>query len=447
MSGVEPPPAGSWNFDGDESSFRNSTEWQGGFKIGKHGVKSFEPVKVDGLEGNLFPMAETIEFDEDFDADLRNNDEIQELTDTHQNRGSTITIAERHAFQKIFSDIFESSQRSSSKKEDLFSDSDTETDAGQGNQQKAKSKLNNILTSAMRRERPKTQEGMEAAVGRYPPALRAAAARAMGLIDDEANHEEATSRRGKALDTEQLEALREPERARVEGLMKNAQSDFELWEIMEKEVFPLIKKLGLEDAPKVQDAVVHKGVKNKKERRKKSTTEALPEEKGPLKPNQTPVSEKDNGISPLSLYGPLYPSYILLGLRLLDRGFAKPSPLALSILPRIKSLGFISHVLGASTQFYNELLRVYRYRQDDFRGMVNLLAEMENSALDVDEETLEIVLDVMRTQLSVHRGEKGPAIQALWSMAEFAPNKFRAIRDSIQRSIDDRKEANGQFRY
>jgi hypothetical protein len=442
--------ASNWEYDPKKSSFRDSTEGQGGFKIKKHGVKSFEPDNFENLEGNIFAMPETIDFDEDFndedfDNDLPNKDEIQELTDTHQNRRSTITIAERHAFQKIFSDIFENSQHSNSKKEALFTNDDTEIVAVP-DQHKAKSKLDNILTSAMRREWPQTREGMEAAVDRYPPALRAAAARAMGLVDVEANHEEATSREGKALDTEELEALREPERTRVEGLMKNAESDFELWEIMEKEVFSLIARLGLEDAPKVQNAAVPRGTKNKKGG-KKSTTETVPEEKEPSEPCQSLVSEAHDGVSPLSLYGPLYPSYLLLGLRLLDRGFAKPSSLAFSILPRIKSLGFISHVLGASTQFYNELLRIYRYRQDDFRGMFNLLTEMERSALEVDEETLEIVLDVMRTQYSIRRGEKGTAIRALWSMPEFMQNKFRVWRDNIQYAISEREEAKSHFRY
>ena len=194
--------ASNWEYDPKKSSFRDSTEGQGGFKIKKHGVKSFEPDNFENLEGNIFAMPETIDFDEDFndedfDNDLPNKDEIQELTDTHQNRRSTITIAERHAFQKIFSDIFENSQHSNSKKEALFTNDDTEIVAVP-DQHKAKSKLDNILTSAMRREWPQTREGMEAAVDRYPPALRAAAARAMGLVDVEANHEEATSREGKA---------------------------------------------------------------------------------------------------------------------------------------------------------------------------------------------------------------------------------------------------------
>jgi hypothetical protein len=77
--------------------------------------------------------------------------------------------------------------------------------------------------------------------------------------------------------------------------------------------------------------------------------------------------------------------------------------------------------------------------------MINLLLEMEHSALDVDEETLEIVIDVMSTQRRVLRGDKGRALQALWSMPEFAPNKFRP--DSIQHSIGEREETSSQFRF
>lgn len=447
MSGSEPPSRGSWEYDLDKSSFRSSKEGQKEFKIRQHFTKSFEPDEVGDLEdldGNAFTMPKDIDFDEEFDGQAGNlwgKDEIHELTDRHSNRGSTITLAERHAFQKIFSDMLKSSQRPSRRKEGLFGNDDLEMVVGPKSKKKAKSKLDDILTSAILRESRESlgnEESLEAVIERYPPALRPAAARALGFTAGEA--ERAASLDRQELSEEALEALRKPECTRVEGLMKKAKTDFELWDVMEVEVFPLIAKLGLEDAPSTsQNSEVTKVAKSKKKGAKKTNTEETPEVKELAEPS--PLIEAENGVSPLSLYGPLYPSYLLLGLRLLDRGFAKPSPLALALLPRIKSFGFTSHVLGASTQFYNELLRIYHYRQDDFRGMLDLLAEMESSALDVDDETLGIVLDVIKAQRSIHFGAKGPAIKALWSMPEFSHRKFEFWRGSIHRAIYERNEA------
>jgi hypothetical protein len=221
----------------------------------------------------------------------------------------------------------------------------------------------------------------------------------------------------------ELEALRDPERERVEALMKNANTDVEFWEVMEKEVFALIPKLGLED--------------EKPEPVKKPTTAKMKKAKAAKQPKpeierfEKVVAQTPNGteVSALTLYGPLYPSYLLLGLRLLDRSFAKPSPLALSILPKIKSLGPISHVLGASTQLYNELLRTYFYRYEDFNSIAKTLNEMEKSAVEVDEETLEVIIEILKTKAVIGRGEKGSTIKALWQMPQYARVNFQYWRN------------------
>ena len=73
--------------------------------------------------------------------------------------------------------------------------------------------------------------------------------------------------------------------------------------------------------------------------------------------------------------------------------------------------------------------------------MLDLLTEMETSALEVDEETLSIVLDVIKAQKRSYFSDKGPALKALWSMPEFAHHKFEAWRNSIHRAICGRNAA------
>jgi len=142
-------------------------------------------------------------------------------------------------------------------------------------------------------------------------------------------------------------------------------------------------------------------------------------------------------VSALQFYGPLYPSYLLMSIRLLDRGFEQPSPLALSVLPKIKSLGPISQVLGASTALYNELLRVYWYRYDNFQKVLKLLTEMERSGLDFGKETLEVIQDIIGLQSKIARGERGKTLRLLWSLPEFAPNRFRAWKEQVEAAIGE----------
>ncbi|KAL2072422.1 hypothetical protein VTL71DRAFT_11765 [Oculimacula yallundae] len=384
-------------------------------------------------------------------------EEIQDLTRKHGARDSTITDTERTAFQKIFSDIFNRSNRSSvSLNDNSELDNDPfEMDTEPRDLQKAKDNLGNILSSAMQRQ-PTSRKAMEEALEKYPEPLRAAAATAMGYIEDEMEFERTLPKQSAMVGMKELEALRAPERLRVEGLMNAARSDFELLEVMEKEVFSLIPKLGLSDGSE-QDAKpwpILPGTNKKKKGWKKAERAQKSAKKLAAEPQTEPLIEQEipdvtigatseppnDGISPLALYGPLYPSYLLLGLRLFDRSFAKPSPLSLSLLPKIKSLGYISRILGGSTQFYNELLRIYRYRHDNFRGMVELLEEMEYAAVEFDEETFKIVGDLRDLQLAIHRGEKGKTLKALWSMPDFVPNGFSRWRDKIYNSIVARED-------
>lgn len=348
-------------------------------------------------------------------------------------RESTITMAERHAFERIFADIM---ARSKSTKSRLAPGSTpspatpTWQSPGQG---KIKESVNSIMDRALEDRsarkansftwppKTKTQEELRADVHKYPIPLRAAAAKALGLVSGrsiELLEDEKTS------NVDQLENIRQPERERVESLMRAAKTDIELWQVMEKEAFALVDKLGLKEKPKAQE-------ENKKTRRKNRTLEES-------KNTTTPTQGGDQPLD-LTIYGPLYPSHVLLGLRLLDRSFAKPSPLVLNVLPRIKSLGIVSQVLGASTALYNELLRIHWFRYDDFLGAIRLLSEMDQAGLEFDEETLSVVNEITQMQIRVRRGDKGRVLQALWSMPEFAPGKFKVWGDKIQASLDERK--------
>lgn len=121
----------------------------------------------------------------------------------------------------------------------------------------------------------------------------------------------------------------------------------------------------------------------------------------------------------MHIYGPLYPSYLLLALRLLDTQFARSSPLALHLLARVKELGVASYVLGVSTPFYNELARILWHRRGDPTAVFNLLEEMRVAGLYCDESTRDVVDSIDAFLQSVRQGQNGPFLGELATLPEF----------------------------
>jgi len=83
-------------------------------------------------------------------------------------------------------------------------------------------------------------------------------------------------------------------------------------------------------------------------------------------------------------------------------------------------------------------LKIYWYKRDDFRGVIELLKEMEKSGLNWDAETLSIVEDISREQRRALNGSKGAILKVLWTLPEFAPGVFstwsKKIRQALQES-------------
>lgn len=336
---------------------------------------------------------------------------------------STITLEERDTFQSIFSDIYARSQNTTTQAQSLV-------DLSEVNQENAREKLHSIMEEAVRlpqntlftsQPREKNLDTLK----QYPIALRAVAARALGLEGKPARSNQPQQEKP----VDKYKEFRQQEQERVEAAMRAAPTDIALWAVMEKEVFSLIPRLGLEErkAP-VAPPPKKKGSKASR----KKVVETTSEESKVVTPAAEPLD--------INLYFPLYASYLLYGLRLLHHSFAKHSPLACNVLPRIKSLGLVSHVLGGTTPLYNELLRIYWFQYDDFSGVIRLLEEMEESGLELDEETLDVVTDIQQMQarylFSREQKAQRTPIHLLWTMNEFAPGKFKSWQTRIRDTLD-----------
>ncbi|KAI2627611.1 hypothetical protein GGR54DRAFT_423034 [Hypoxylon sp. NC1633] len=387
-------------------------------------------------------------------------------------RRGTITPAERQVFERIFADIKARglkptiqedapSHPAAEARPTLLIMQQAAQDASQARPAQATSP-NAHRVAAQDRNR---------ALLRFPPDLRAAASKALGAIEaspmavedrDYIAYDEASIAASQWDDdgwkspasstdrTTELEAQRQPERARVEGLLAAAKTDFELWDVLEKEVFTMPAKLGLDRRASPTDGTEStEPATRRRGRKKKTTTEettnisevrnvgvANDAEASEIAPRETDAEAPKSHALPqkLSLYvhGPLYPAYLLLALRRLNTAFHAPSLLAFSLLPRIKELGLESYVLGVSTPFYNELLDIYWTNRGDLSSMLDLLEEMRHCGLSFDRQTASILdrADSMLTTLA-SKGSPSSFGRIIMTMPEYE----RAVRDRIKQWI------------
>lgn len=298
----------------------------------------------------------------------------------------------------------------------------------------------------------------ERAFLRFPPSLREAARVSLGLMQEGTMDQKQAAAKAAAeaigenhmqaadLDKKpgykllvQNEAIRTQERARVDAKFRATKSDFELWDVLEEEVFPLVHKLGLDEELTRDTSKRGKGRPRAREKVRlagKNANETSSSTDKPKRGRGRPAKNKDSDPTsetepppppppprkdklPLNIYGPLYPAYLLTALKHFDTRFARSSPMALQILPRVKALGPASYVLGVSTPFYNTLARIMWSRHGNPEAVFDLLAEMRTSGLFYDHDTRRVVEAIESFLGAVAMGNWGPFLREIGSLPEY----------------------------
>lgn len=300
---------------------------------------------------------------------------------------------------------------------------------------------------------------------RFPPSLRDAARRALGVL--EASIEDvkkktaeaagAASGHGTASVAEkgvagkasssslmtpislEMDMGRRKERFRVEKLMRASQTDRELWRVMEEQVFTMVERLGIAETTKQEMPAANQQAAGAAVDATAATATAA-ERPAPLN---------------LFFYGPLYPLYLLYGLRLLDQHFARSSPLCLNVLSRVKELGLASYLLGITTPFYNTLGNIYWARYGNAKAVFDMLEEMRYAGLYFDENSKRLVQRIdMVHQMAMGTHEDGgstkrlhtPFVRAIANMPDnrlVLRARINYWHKAIGHSMQDRNQALG----
>lgn len=342
------------------------------------------------------------EFDELHEAD----DEAESHDKAAIRRDSTITAEERAVFARIFKEI----ARSSTKEGFPVDKANQELDGsfhyskengfqdiheifGQALEQEKLSKESNA-TDVLKQGKKSSKrhiEGqdskssllLEDSIGPiHLASLNSGDSATSAVIEEEAKEVAEMRRVHESVTVEKMDA---------------AQTDIELWKVLETEVFILVKSL-----------------KDK-------------------------LRNKDDTVFPASvLLSKNYSHYCLTALRLLRRKFPT-SQFALSLLPAIKKLGPVSYVLGASSSLYNELLLLNWTQYTDLDGISDLLEEMRKQGVEIDGDTIKILHAVARDRskaLSVNSELEADQVAKAWW-------RLRGVEESwnrLQRLLDECRE-------
>ncbi|PNY26245.1 Uncharacterized protein TCAP_03822 [Tolypocladium capitatum] len=343
----------------------------------------------------------------------------QELGDV-PGQQSTITPSEAEVFKGIFDEIAQG-RMPAAKKRPSPADAAFQNVAGSPADSPEEDLSGSFgQTNGMARsivEQARVTEFRDKFLRRYPPSLRNAAQVALGLYELEPG----TSGRSQMLELDEADEkkweerarydrARAEERERVDALMRSCDSDVALWQVMEREVFSLPKKLGI--VQNVQGKMP-RGQQDVKVKRKTTKDGYWAIHAGSADGTLTTQQRADKERRIMDVHGPLYPHFISTGLALFDTAFARPSPFAFEILPRVKALGLPSYVLGVSTPFYSRLARMHWNRFGDANSALDVLQEMNSAGLYADDEVSDVLVKIRDHLHGCTWGAQGPFVMAM----------------------------------
>lgn len=321
-------------------------------------------------------------------------------------RNTTITGSERAAFEKLYKKFQNPKAKDWSDYEvDAIADEYYEDDDDNNSKKRelddtSDASIDSLFDAVLSKRQPQA-----------PPRARGKGLDLGALAADVLRPEAQRAREKAAARNTLLQEIRDNEKKRMRGLMEAAKTDKELWEILDRDVFGVIRAMDL-DAQK--DATSEKGRRLSKP---KATT------RDPLPPDPDVVL-------------PIFSYHLIVAAQLLRTKFPA-SPLVFNIVPALKDLGPSSYALGATTSLYKVLIRAAWLQNHSYSQICALLQEMDNGGIEHDEKIVTL-LDIIIAEHSLARRKKlGQGMKAVLGLELYVKDFerllawHRAIRKSM----------------
>ncbi|KAL8930374.1 MAG: hypothetical protein Q9172_000083 [Xanthocarpia lactea] len=401
-------------------------------------------MKVRIVQSDRIPDA--IPFEEDTDA-RGNDDQIRHLDEessaddlfatssadspSRPLRNSTITTTEKAIFERIFKEISDDASKKAAQEDNPLENSFEEDEPLHGD---AYSDLNAIFDRAIwKTERAIQQSPRAGADRKHPDQFSRNFITALDAVGaTHKAHRIAIARIGEI--DKNIQASVAENNRRVMKKISEAKTDMEIWNVLETDVFTLIKQYESQRKDREEQD------KPKKRKRGGSLSKAdveaaaAKEKKQSLQAREKSFQQAETEAILSSNYG----DYCLAVMRTLRRTYPA-SPYLMNLLPTIKRLGPISHVLAGSVDLYNEILFLLWSQYSDLHGMADLITEMGNQGIESNEITLRILKMVNSARSRAYREETPMKLWWELSPVDAGWTRVRKIADKVYVEIQQAK--------
>jgi hypothetical protein len=376
------------------------------------------------------------------DVPFENEIESQALDDAEPARSTTITGSERAAFEKLYKKFRPTKPPRKSPEHEIDQVADEYYEDEEENDDDAMSI--DTLFDAVLSGKPQdaSRHTRNIGKGKKHDDLASLAAQLLRSETDAAKNKEKDTKVAKAAKIKKVQTV---ERARVKSLLNAARTDRELWTVLEKEVFGVMKELDLDGKQKQDDTVKpgqKKGGKQQQQAGQFASTDQIPSEasRDPTSPTDKPYrpAKAKRSLSPRDpkVLFPNYPAHLVVAATILRTNFPA-SPLTLAIIPTLKSLGRSSYALGATTSLYKTMIRTAWLQQHSYDQICSLLQDMDNGGIEPDMGILTLLDEILDEYRNGRRGRLGRGVQVVWAMQTFdeSVKQLRAWRDVIAKRL------------
>ncbi|KAK6431069.1 hypothetical protein LTR95_012771 [Oleoguttula sp. CCFEE 5521] len=211
-----------------------------------------------------------------------------------------------------------------------------------------------------------------------------------------------------------LDARSAAEIKTVNSLMADAQTDADLWRILQERVISRVLALQLDTPQKSAEDLDKARTPPKKAKGKKSKIVPVPAAATPVQPAATPTKDTSAPSAQDShLLTQTFPIHLLNFTKNCASSFPGSS-LPSSLLPYIKSLGPTTFAMAATTSLYNHHMSQLYYQYLDVPSIVATLEEMDQQVYEFDTATYNLLGKILHRASEARLGHLGPGTQALW---------------------------------
>lgn len=311
-------------------------------------------------------------------------------------RNSTITASEKAVFERIFKEISDDASKKAVQEDDPLENNPDDDEVLNSD---VYSELNEIFDKAISKTDPAVQRSLRVGADKkHPDQISRNFMTAIDAFGGASNKIRRIFIARGSEDEQKIQSSVVEHSRKVMKKIMDAKTDTEIWDVLETDVFILIKQ---QDS---QKKILEEQNKPAKRKRGGSISNA-DKEAAAAKEKKQSLRIREKSLEIEAILSSNYGDYCLAAMRNLRRAYPA-SPYAMNLLPTVKSLGSISHVLAASVDLYNEVLFLLWSQYSDLNGMADLIDEMGNQGIESNEITLKILRMVQFAKAKAFREDK-----------------------------------------